>query len=87
MKNLEQLKKVIEEYGFEFDTENTNLLDDFIDNNAVLEYFYIIPHFTDNKAVYDKATLMLGGSNDLYELELDATMEPDALTICKQYKF
>ena len=87
MKNLEHLEKIIKDYDLEFDTENANLLSDFIDNNAALLYFYITPHFTDYKAVYDHATLTLAGSNDLYELDLDVTMEPDACEVPEHYDF
>ena len=87
MKNLEYLNNIINQYGLDFDEENTALLDEFIENNAVLWYFSIEPHFTEDKGIYDHATITLAGSNDLYELDLDATMTPDILETSQYFNF
>lgn len=87
MKNLEHLNNIIKQYGMDFDEEDTTLLEEFIENNSVLLYFSIEPHFTEDKGIYDHATITLAGSNDLYELDLNATITPDILETAQYFNF
>lgn len=86
MKNIEKLNELINRYGLEFDGYDDIGLEDFIENNAKLLYIDIYPRLNEVSGKYDKATVVLAGSDDGYETDFYVSMEENAMILPRHYE-
>ena len=86
MKNIEKLNELINRYGLEFDGYDDIGLEDFIENNAKLLYIDIYPRLNEVSGKYDKATVVLAGSDDGYETDFYVSMEENAMMLPRHYE-